>query len=57
MTYFNTCLQAPETFGIKNDSVQVMDGDNPFGNNDMFMALLGGAPGGMGFSEALSSNT
>ena len=50
MTYFNTCLQVPETFNISNNSVNQLDNDNPFGGagNDMFLAMLGGQ-GGMGF--------
>jgi len=50
VSFFNTCLQCPETFDLNNDKIeQILDNEagGILSQNDMMMALLGGG-GGMG---------
>ena len=56
MSYFNTCLVAPESFEISNDKTEsVLDNEGARNQEEMFMAMFGGQMGG-GFQEKLQSN-
>lgn len=59
VSYFNTLLVAPESFDINNDRMEViLDNEGGMNQQDMFMAMMGGAGAGAfgGFAEKLQSN-
>ena len=51
VSYFNTCLQLPESFNLPNNMNSQIDGDGNSNMNDLLMQMLnqgGGAGMGMG---------
>ncbi|CDW72140.1 u box domain-containing protein [Stylonychia lemnae] len=56
VSYFNTCLQLPETFNLTNNYTIHVDGDGNNMNNLMAMLQGGGQGMGMSMQEKLYSN-